>query len=111
MRREAWIINVAETVRAIGGKPGRVAGEWLIDADLTMDPIIGERIAAEAAASSLAAMPPRQCIWEAGRLSQALYGSIRPPQRPCKTSFVRSRWFYIQGEMVFENTSGYRYHH
>ena len=77
-RREAWVVNVADTVKSVGGVSGRVAGEWLVDADVVVNPALGERIAAEAAAAALAAMPPRQRLWETHRLLGALYGAIRP---------------------------------
>ena len=77
-RREAWVANVADTVKSVGGVSGRIAGEWLVDADVVVNPVLGERIAAEAAAAALTAMPPRQRLWETHRLLNALYGAIRP---------------------------------
>ena len=77
-RRQNWI----EAVEGIAAQADSAAGlrcrEWLIDADLTLDPVLGERIAAEAAALALANIAPARRLAVAGRLALTLNSSHQP---------------------------------
>ena len=76
--REAWIVSVSAVAEQAAGGNGREAAEWLIDADLTVDAALGCRIAAEAAARCLAAMPALQQARAAAGLLVGLYAAVRP---------------------------------
>ena len=77
-RREGWIAAAEELAADVAGPAGRRACEWLIDADVTVDPVLGERIAAEAAAAALAAMDPRRRVGAAAAFLRGVNNAQRP---------------------------------
>lgn len=76
--REVWVDAVSEAVSGLRGGAGRIAHSWLVDAALTVDAVLGTRIAAEAAAAALAAMTVHQRTVAARGLVLSLHAAIRP---------------------------------
>ena len=77
-RREGWIAAAEELAAEVAGPAGRRACEWLIDADVTVDAELGERIAVEAAAAALAAIDPRRRSGAAAALVRCVNNAQRP---------------------------------